>query len=40
MNKEEARPGTNQNGHLILTIQESHHGSVVLSSAHGGCDEG
>jgi hypothetical protein len=33
MNKEEARPGTNQNGHLLLTIQESYHSSVSLSSA-------
>jgi hypothetical protein len=33
MNKEEARPGTNQNGHSLLTIQESYHCSAFLSSA-------
>ena len=33
MNKEEARPGTNQNGLSLLTIQESYHCSASLSSA-------
>jgi hypothetical protein len=33
MNKEEARPGPNQNGHSILTIQESYHCRASLSSA-------
>jgi hypothetical protein len=33
MSKEEARPGTNQNGRSSLTIQESYHCSASLSSA-------
>lgn len=36
MYKEETRPGTNQNGHSLLTIQESYHSSISLSSAAGG----
>ena len=33
MNKVEARPRTNQNGHSLLVIQESYHCSASLSSA-------
>ena len=33
MNKVEARPGPNQNGHSILMIQEAYHSSASLSNA-------